>query len=279
MARYMTTSRKKVARPSAATSPPAFASSSAVASPPAVATTIPEQPFPFMSLSPEIRLMVYDAAMPEQLEIHLTGTQGFPGISPTIRALMEVNLIRDELIPHLFERYHFQWTLTGREYFNLGRVRDRFKHHAIPRINSLSVHFTGGSSLPRHLYAEHDPLRRFLGWARWRSLRPHLFPWQLKNLTLVEDHGLLPRWQAPHYTADDFSLDASHFLMEVSVVPDLDSLRIVLNDRATDEAIKAFLERCASCEIDGRVGYRRYYAEKVSEWFRLQDNQVIRIDG
>lgn len=233
-----------------------------------------------MSLIPEIRLMVYDAAMPEELEIHLTGTHGFPGISPTIRALMEVNLIRDELIPHLFERYRFQWTLASRDYFNLGRVRDRFKHHAIPRINSLSVHFTGGSLSPRHLDADNDPLRRFLGWARWRSLRPHLFPWQLKNLTLVEDHGLLPpRWQAPQYTVDDFSLDASHFLMEVSVVPDLDSLKIVLNDRATDEAIKAFLERCASCEIDGRVGYRPYYAEKVSEWFRLQGNQVVRIDG
>lgn len=279
MARYMTTSRKSVARPSASASQFAVASSSAVASPTAIATTVPEQPFDFMSLLPEIRLMVYDAAMPEELEIHLTGTHGFPGIPPAIRALMEVNLIRDELIPHLFERYHFQWTLTGREYFNLGRVRDRFKHHAIPRINSLSVHFTGSTLSPRHLHADTDPLRRFLGWARWRSLRPHLFPWQLKNLTLVEDYRLVPSWQAPNYTGDDFPLDASHFLMEVSVVPDLDSLKIVLNDRASDEAIKAFLERCASCEIDGRVGYRPYFQGKVSEWFRLQDNQVVRIDG
>lgn len=279
MARTMQTSRKRAASLPAVVNPPAIFNPPAVVNPPEIATTVPEQPFPFMSLFPEIRLMVYDAAMPEGLEVHLTGTQGFPGISPTIRALMQVNLIRDELIPHLFERYHFQWSLSGRQYFNLGRVRDRFKHHAIPRINSLSVRFTGLGSSPRHLDSDNDPMRRLLGWARWRSLRPHLFPWQLKNLTLAEEFDLVPRRQAPYQTDDDLSLDASYFLMEVSVVPDLDSLKIVLNDRATDEAIKAFLERCASCEIDGRVGYRPYYEKEVSEWFRLQDNQVVRIDG
>lgn len=224
--------------------------------------------------------MVYDAAMPEELEIRLNGIMGSPGLPPTIRALMKVNIIRDELISHLFGRYSFQWT----DHHQLRGVSARyqcdlckcFKRDVLPHINNLTFRFGGPASLPRHK-SSHDILHDFLSWARWRSLRSHLFPWSLKKLTLVEKYYI--PWPSRYNAAANLAGGADGFLMDVCVVPGLDSLSIVLNSLAGAEAVKEFLERCASCEIDGRIGYCPYGQEKVSEWFCLQDNQVVRIAG
>ncbi|KAK7713918.1 hypothetical protein SLS63_011870 [Diaporthe eres] len=230
--------------------------------------------FPFMRLPPEIRLMVYDSAMPD--EIRLSSRKGSSGLPPTIRALMRVKIIRDELIPHLFGRYHFEWTNVQWDY-----EWDCFKRQVVPYINSLSYRFTQSVSVPR-IESSYKPLECFLRWARWRSLRAHLHPWNLKHLTLVEAGErcvfILGR-QPPYRAAADVSHGPDRFLTNARVVPGLDSLRIVLKDHASEEAVKAFLERCASCEIDGRIGYCPYGQEKVSEWFRLQDNQVVRMAG
>lgn len=221
--------------------------------------------------------MVYDSAMPD--EVRLSSRKGSPGLPPTIRALMRVKVIRDELIPHLFGRYHFEWT----DDHPLPQfLRDYewgcFKRQVIPYINSLSFRFTRPVLLPR-IESSYDPMDRFLRWTRWRSLRPHLYPWNLKTLTLVEAYERFSNRQPRYQTAFDGSHGPDRFLKNVSVVPGLDSLRIVLRDLAGGEAVKAFLDRCAICEIDGRIGYCPYGQEEVSEWFRLQDNQVVRMAG
>lgn len=224
--------------------------------------------------------MVYDAAMPE--EVHLANTKTSLGLPPTIRALMRVKDIQDELIPHLFRRYHFHWTDTGRQVFPPNHAWDRFKRYAVPYINTLSIRFKGRVMTPR-LKDSYAPLEHLLTWARWRGLRPHLHPWNLKNLTLVESYDFSRRPRrvrlpySPHTEPPYDAVD--RFLTNVCVVPGLDSLRIVLNSRAGEEAVREFLERCASCEIDGRVGYCPYGQEKVSEWFCLQDDEVVRVDG
>lgn len=223
--------------------------------------------------------MVYDAAMPE--EVHLSNTKHTLGLPPTIRALMRVKPIRDELIPHMFRRCHFHWTDSGRRVFPPDHAWNRFKRHAVPYINSLTVRFEGLVASPRRR-TSYVPLERLLTWARWRSLRPHLHPWNLKNLTLVEAYDLSSfRFRLPGaptgYEPSDNAAD--RFLTDVCVVPGLQSLRVVLNDRAGEEAVREFLERCASCEIDGKVGYCPYGEEKVSEWFCLQDDQVVCVDG
>lgn len=247
-----------------------------VAPPPA------EDSFPFMSLLPEIRLMVYDSVMPDAGEVHLSIMRGSPGLPPTIRALMMVKVIRDELIPHLFGRYHFEWTDAHlRAQFWHHYAWDCFKRHVIPYINSLNFRFTLPFWLPS-TESSYEPLERFLRWTRWRSLRPHLYPWNLKKLTLVEAYEPYVPLSGPHLPyrrATNVSHSPDRFLMKVSVVPGLDSLRIVLKNRAGDEAVKSFLERCASCEIDGRIGYCPYGQDKVSEWFCLQNDQVVRMAG
>lgn len=250
----------------------------------------PNKPFPFLSLPPEIRLMVYDVAMPE--EIHLTGHYGSPGLPSTIRALIKVKGIREELIPHLFGRYHFAWIRASTPPRPRGPFRlhirceyepDRFKPLAIAHISSLSIRFTGPVALNSHRLSL-DDLDLFLRWARWRSLRSHLYTWSLEKLTLVEafEPPGMPFCQFrrfPNRWKAEFSRDASRFLTNIPVVPGLQSLKIVLNNPATKEAMKAFLERCAGCEIDGRVAYCLYGQENVPVWFRLQDNQVVRTDG
>ncbi|KAG6362535.1 hypothetical protein INS49_007627 [Diaporthe citri] len=256
---------KKVAPPPAAGPPPSLTPSP------------PEDSFPFMSLLPEIRLMVYDSAMPD--EVRLSNRKASPGLPPTIRALMRVKVIRDELIPHLFGRYHFEWTdAHPRQQFQRDLEWECFKRQVVPYINSLSFRFTRPVSRPRK-QSSYEPLDRLLRWTRWRSLRPHLHPWSLKKLTLVEANEPFSNRQPPYRTPVDVSYGPDRFLTDVSVVPGLDSLRIVLKDHAGEEAVKAFLERCESCEIDGRIGYCPYGQEKVSEWFRLQDNQVVRMAG
>lgn len=251
----------------------------AVAPPFPAASSPPEDTFPFMSLLPEIRLMVYDSAMPYAGEVRLSNSRGSPGLPPTIRALMRVKVIRDELVPHLFGRYHFEWTYA-RPWLNYWPHNewDCFKRQVVPYINNLTYRFTRPVSLPR-TEDSYEPLDRFLRWTRWRSLRPHLHPWNLKKLTLVEAYEPFSDRRPPYQTATDFFHGTDCFLMNLSVVPGLDSLRIVLRERAGEEAVKAFLERCESCEIDGRIGYFPYGQEKVSEWFRLEDNQVVRMDG
>lgn len=229
--------------------------------------------------------MVYDAAMPE--EIHLTGHYGSPGLPSTIRALMGVKGIREELIPHLFGRYHFAWIraspLPRPRIRNGCYDRDCFNPLAVAHISSLSIRFTGPVELNSHRLS-YDELDRFLRWARWRSLRSHLHTWSLEKLTLVEafEPPGPPFSQSrrfPNHWTAEFSRDASRFLTNIPVVPGLQSLEIVLNNPATKEAMKAFLDRCASCEIDGRVAYCLYGQEKVLRWFHLQDNQVVRTDG
>lgn len=232
-----------------------------------------------MSLPPEIRLMVNDSAMPE--EVHLATIKHTLGLPPTIISLMSVKPIRDELIPHMFARYHFHWTnsSSGRQVLSHDHAWDRFKRHAVPYINSLTVRFEG-LVLQQSSQISYYFLERLLTWARWRSLRPHLHPWNLKNLTLVEAYNLSSfRLRLPWTSAEPSDPAADRFLINVCVVPGLESLKIVLNHRAGEEAIREFLDRCASCEIDGKVGYSPYGEEKVSEWFCLQDDQVIRVDG
>lgn len=231
-----------------------------------------------MRLPPEIRLMVYDSAMPD--EIRLSSRKGSPGLPPTIRALMRIKVIRDELIPHLFGRYHFEWTDVHRPLVRRDHEWGCFKRQVVPYINSFSYRFTRPVSLPR-TESSYKPLDRLLRWARWRSLRPHLHPWNLKKLTLVVAYDPFDPVQGRRlpYLPADVCYGPDRFLIDVSVAPDLDSLRIVLEDHAGEEAMKAFLERCASCEIDGRIGHCPYGQEKVSEWFRLQDNQVVRTAG
>lgn len=225
-----------------------------------------------MSLHPELRLMVYDAAMPQ--EIHLSGSKGSPGLPPTVRALMKVKSIREELIPHLFGRYHFQWTDIWSRNFIYKYSWDCFKRQALPFINSLSFRYTGLVSRPRE-DSSFERLDSVLRWARWRSLRPHLYPWHLKRLALVEAYDPFASRNNLHLAGDGWEHGGDRFLIEAPVVPGLDSLKIVLNSLPGEEAVRAFLERCASCEIDGRIGYCQYGQETASEWFRLQDNQVV----
>lgn len=80
--------------------------------------------------------------------------------------------------------------------------------------------------------------------------------------------------------APQLAPDIKKFLLESAIVPSLNSLTIILNNRPEDEVVSAFLQRCAGNEIEGRIGFRRdLFDKKVFEWFELQDNQVVRISG
>ncbi|KAI3391077.1 hypothetical protein diail_8063 [Diaporthe ilicicola] len=247
-----------------------------------VASPSPEITFPFMRLSLEIRLLVYDMDMPKQVDLVSRGSTGLP---PHIKALMNVKIIREELLSHLFSRYPFVWT-NARAWSEFKPEGVCFKRLVIPFITTLTIHLDRSFSLtPR------QPSPRYLGnllnWMRWRSLRSHLYPWHLKRLTVVEPRcarsqiqpgswNWNPRWSS--YAPISPFLDIEMFLMNIPVVAGLDSLKIALSTHPGDKAIKAFLERCAGGGIEGRLGYRRNEADRrVSKWFWLQDNQVARI--
>ncbi|KAL1849670.1 hypothetical protein Daus18300_013171 [Diaporthe australafricana] len=250
--------------------------------------------FPFMSLPIEIRLMVYDVGMPE--EIHLLGKHGFTGIPPHIRALMRVKLIRKEMLPHFFSRYHFRW-MEARAWSGIQPQRDLFKRYVIPFITSLSIHLerplsanTTHQSSPKHL-------GDLIKWMRWRSQRSHLYPWHLKRLTLVEAHyvhtrhqfhllqppSYHPRLSVSHFSRLPVPLAGGNmhpaletFLTMIPVVPGLESLKIALNYDPGNKVVKAFLERCAGGGAEGALGYRQdVYQEEVFEWCWLKDDQIV----
>lgn len=239
-----------------------------------VTPPLPVETFPFMSLPPEIRLMVYDAAMPK--EIQLCGVRAWRGLPATIQALMNVKTIREELIPHLYGRCNFQWVDINRRApaSLLNRYSwDCFRRQALPSINSLIFCCTDPTSYSRPV-SSFRRLDSFLRWARWRSLRAHLYPWHLKKLTLVKSYSNFlgrynSRWEP------DLEHGVNRFLIKAPIVAGLDSFRMVLNSRPSEEAARAFLERCESSAIDGSIGYCQYGRGIVSEWFRLRDKQVV----
>ncbi|KAK2611689.1 hypothetical protein N8I77_005017 [Diaporthe amygdali] len=255
--------------------------------------------FPFMSLPIEIRLMFYDLEMPE--EVHLSDKKGTLGLPPSIRTLMNIKIIRNDMLPHLFSRYHFQWTEKYHSASSdLPYQWDCFKRQAIPFITSLSILIDDPFSRPSRDFSP-KPLDALLKWMRWRSLRSHLFPWHLRNLKLAAAHLTRPRvmrtstssWSAVAIgavlaaragpllpPAPELDPDTKKFLLESAIVPRLNSLTIILNDHPEDEVVSAFLQRCAGNEIEGRIGFRRdLFDKKVFEWFELQDNQVVHISG
>ncbi|KAJ0120668.1 hypothetical protein J7T55_015399 [Diaporthe amygdali] len=266
-----------------------------VPSPPSQST------FPFMSLPIEIRLMFYDLEMPEIIQ--LSNEKDSLGLPPLIRTLMNIKIIRDDMLPHLFSRYHFEWVEDDQWACpRLTYAWNRFKRQAIPFITSLSILIDDPFSQPSRNFSP-KPLDALLKWMRWRSLRSHLFPWHLRHLKLaaacivrpfpedfcvlrdidslddiMNDLGAAPLAHPLPPPAPRLDPGTKNFLLKFSVIPSLNSLTIILNDRPEDEVVSAFLQRCAGNGIEGKIGYRQDdEEEEVFEWFELRDNQVVRI--
>lgn len=245
-----------------------------------------------MSLPIEIRLMVYDVGMPK--EVHLISKGGFTGIPLHVRALMNIKLIRKEMLPHFFSRYNFRW-LDARAWSGFKPQGDLFKRYVIPFLTSLSIHLERPLSANSFHQSSSKQLGDLIKWMRWRGQRSHLYPWHLKRLTLVEAHyryvppflrRRLPAVMSashPLRVNRDVPLDGGNmhpalekFLTMIPLVPGLKSLRIALNYDPGEKVVKAFLERCAGGGAEGGLGYRRKaYEEEVSEWCWLKDDQIV----
>lgn len=228
-----------------------------------------DKPFRFMSLPPELRIMIYDVLIREQTALsekwcapadlvvvsHYNTT-----LSSSVQSLLKVKDIRAELLSRLLKRYQFEWTgSSDLEINSTGRWLS-FKRYVLPFINNLTV----------SIYNPDNPLKRdtnlfynILRWMRWRSLRSHLYPWQLKSLTVREvSRAARPSASESRFTAvvmnrlkDDtaWEYDVARFLIGLPMVPSLDSLKIVLKNEPLPGAAKAFLARCAACGVEGII--------------------------
>lgn len=226
-----------------------------------------------MTLPPEIRLMVYDSLMP--ITVRFDGWGDYPGLQPAIRALMRVKAIRAELLPHIFTRYHYNWIYSfKRPHVHSGWYR--FKRRAIPFLKRFTFEISRSYKRP------HAPTELFytlLNWMRWRSLRSHLHPWHLKKLTLSVFPYRFDKYANPQDLPSTESND--EFLEDAPVVPGLESLTIVLNGRVGEEAAKEFLERCASCGVQGKIGYWYYDYDRgktLNLAYVLQEGQIVCAD-
>lgn len=249
-----------------------------------VASTLSPSIFPFLTLPAELRLMIYEALLPD--EVYLSGSVGSRGLPPAIQALMTIPIIRGEILKHLFTTYQFNW-VDVKEPFKPSFGWDRFKQHALPYITSLRINLKEPFSKYTYDRRRPRPFFALLRWMRWRSLRSHLYPWHLKNLQLVET-PIQPPWQSgfsgyllfPYYSNVSFEPpEALDFPRQSAVVPGLESLTVILNDRPSDETVKTFLERCARNGTEGKIGYWQCVKGKLIGWLSLQGNQIVRTTG
>ncbi|KAG8156598.1 hypothetical protein KVR01_013549 [Diaporthe batatas] len=242
----------------------------------------PGNPFPFMSLPPEIRLMVYDFLIREQTAMSYkwgvpAGTVGLSDshnmLSSSVKSLLKVKDIRAEIFPQLLSRYQFEWAEAGD--WTSSERWESFKRYVLPFISSLTITIHD-KDRPRK-----SSIKLFtiiLKWMRWRSQRTHIHPWQLKSLTLKEGPRVtvpIPLWAFFRWERDGTERDVSHFLVNGPMVPGLESLTIVLKTKPQEEAAKACLERFAGCGVEGKLGYWHDDQRKVAYWFHLDEGQLI----
>lgn len=254
----MARSKKRRPRKKAAPPPP----------PPSPPPPPEPEPFPFMTLPPEIRLMVYDTLLPYHVQLDGWGDYR---LQRAIGALMRVKAIRAELVPHIFTRYRFGWIYS----FKRDHIHPRwphFKRSVIPFINSFTFYIHRPHKRPGY---STEVFSTLLKWMRWRSLRSHLHPWHLKKLALkVRPNRHVPQRLRQYYlpTAGNDS-----FLRDAPIVPGLESLYIVLTGPLCKEAEKAFLERCASCGVHGKIGHWYHHRGKVRFLAHvLREGQIVR---
>lgn len=220
-----------------------------------------------MSLPPELRLMIYDVLIREQTALSeelrapadlVVVSDHNTTLSSSVQSLLQVNDVGAELFSRLLRRYKFEW--TGSSDLEISRRWLSFKRYVIPFINNLTVSIYD----PEHpLKRETNLFHNILTWMRWRSLRSHLYPWQLKSLTLREvSRAARPSASDSRFIAvllnrmkDNIAWehDVICFLVGPPMVPGLDSLKIVLINEPLPGAAKAFLARCAACGVEGII--------------------------
>lgn len=236
-----------------------------------------------MSLPPELRLMIYDVLIREPTDPSSSSREAdivvlsddHTALSSRVKSLLKVKDIRAELLSRLFAKYQFEWTGFDSRDWNLRWVS--FKRYAIPFINNLTfaIH-----DAPRPHSRTDKPFVTTLKWMRWRSQRSHLYPWQLKSLTL---RGLPrpytpPGMQFPPWLRNEMERhDTFRYILWAPVVPVLDSLNITLRSKPRSKDSKAFLQRCADCGVEGKLGYwKRKSGGRLYYRLRLEGGQLIR---
>lgn len=241
--------------------------------------------FPFLSLPTEIRIMIYDAALPEEVH-HIDGRCS--GILPWIRAFMRIKAVRTEFLSHFFSRSHFIWHDVALNISGANDRRDPFKRYAVPFIATLTILLQSTPSASKS-NSPPDPegFDALLRWMRWRSVRSHIHPWHLKHLTLVAPHFLPPHqpyWlgMTSKSATESFNCLFSPLLHPILLtracnVSGLYSLDIILPSYPELEPAKKFFGRCASNGLVGMIGYQEQPVGKVI-WLCLENNQIVPLD-